>query len=186
MTYADVINVLVEDYKHRTYLEIGVATDTLFDDIVIELKFGLDPAPGVHARFHYEADDFFIKHPGLVFDLMMVDGRRPYEDTKINLFHAVDCMKDHSVIVVKGVWPVHPECYPAYQAFSEMLSLDDYSGFSIKDDEGLGILVKKKSEGVLHPLGFGYKYLKAHPECVNLVKDFRTGWEQLRVDRHRG
>ena len=181
MTYADLINVMSDLVKASTYLEIDIGPGTHFDEVNVSSKYAVGEDSEFRPFFLMSVEDFHRTYDGLYFDLMFIDGLLlPYSACKLNLFRALDWMKPDSAIVVRGLWPARStKEVPAAQAFAEILADDTYSGFSIKDSGGLGVLMRRRSVHALPPLTFKYTHLREHPELINLKTNFAAGWKEL-------
>ena len=92
------INTLAKGLGASRYLEIGIENGYTFENIVIDTRVGVDPAPlfdleklpvGVSV-FAVESDAYFASlAPEVTFDLVFIDGLHTYEQTKSYFFNAL-------------------------------------------------------------------------------------------------
>jgi len=181
MTHADLINVTADLVEAKTYAEVGLCFGTRFDEVEIPSKYGIGPDAALSPYFKMTVAEFHRAYTGVYFDILYLDGLPlGYSECKLNAFHSLDWMKPNSVFVIRGVWPPRRHALsPAAQVFAELLSDDKCSGFSIPDDNGLGVLMLRRSVHPLPPIGFSRKYLREHPEILNQSRNFADGWLEL-------
>src|SRR5665213_4026062 len=81
-----IVNLLVSANPGGDYLEIGCASNLLFDAVMAGRKIGVDPVSGGTHR--QTSDDFFRDNPGARFDVVWIDGLRPYDQVRRGLVNS--------------------------------------------------------------------------------------------------
>lgn len=90
-----VVNLLLSGKRNGNYLEIGCATNILFDSVMTKNKIGVDPEQGGTHRM--TSDEFFRQNGGNRYDVVFIDGLHTYEQTHMDVLNALRC-------VGKGGW----------------------------------------------------------------------------------
>ena len=101
-----IIKHLIQQRKYQSYLEIGVRDGGNFDQIEIDVKVGVDPAPTTHANFKITSDEFFaaIDHTFL-FDLIFIDGLHLFEQVRRDLRNALNHLSPKGTVVMHDCNP---------------------------------------------------------------------------------
>ena len=73
MTRTDIIQLLIDKIKAKSYLEIGVSGGENFQTIRCENKVGVDPELTSPATIFLTSDEFFKQNKD-TFDVIFVDG----------------------------------------------------------------------------------------------------------------
>jgi len=81
------VNRLVADNPAGDYLEIGCASNLLFDAVMAARKVGVDPRSGGTHR--QTSDDFFRDHPDERFDVVFIDGLHHYAQIHRDVVNAL-------------------------------------------------------------------------------------------------
>jgi hypothetical protein len=81
------VNRLVADNPGGDYLEIGCASNLLFDAVMAARKVGVDPRSGGTHR--ETSDDFFRDHPDDRFDVVFIDGLHHYAQVHRDVVNAL-------------------------------------------------------------------------------------------------
>jgi hypothetical protein len=143
------VNLLVSKSKNSSYLEIGCATNSLFDSIPLVKKIGVDPASGGTIR--KTSDDFF-KSNKLKFDVIFIDGLHTYEQVRRDIINSIKFLNKSGFICIHDMLPRNwAESHPAnittgawlgdvWKVAFELIETD-YIDFKIlKIDYGIGII----------------------------------------------
>ena len=107
----DIINLLIQKYGYKKYLEIGQQKGQCFREINIENKEGLDPKPkgslGVYCKYHMTSDEFFENHVGeKVYDIVFIDGLHIREQVEKDVLNSLNHLSPHGAIVLHDCNPV--------------------------------------------------------------------------------
>ncbi len=190
LSRTDFINAVARRNGAISYLEIGVRNPRQnFRKIRIEHKIGVDINPRSKAQFTMCSDDYFASNKSK-FDIIFIDGDHTYRQSKRDIANALQALRRNGVVVCHDVWPESERAASptpirgawsgeVYRAFAEILARPSVSGFSIRDDHGIGALINKPNEGRKLPVEFDWHYLQGNPHIVNQVKDLDTGWTSL-------
>jgi len=81
------VNLLLCDRPDGDYLEIGCASNLLFDAVLAGHKTGVDPQSGGTHR--QTSDDFFRDPPDARFDVVFIDGLHHYEQVRRDVVNAL-------------------------------------------------------------------------------------------------
>jgi len=107
-TRCDVLNNIIHEREHNSYLEIGVETGITFKHIDIKNKLGVDPDPS------YKGDDIilktsddFFKENNKKFDIIFIDGMHQLEYVYNDFFNAIHCLTPNGSIVIDDVLPMN-------------------------------------------------------------------------------
>ena len=161
-----IINSLIEKYKFKNYLEIGVRhPHQNFNDINIEHKDGVDPEPQGNPEVNYPvtSDEFFelIKgHNEIKYDIIFIDGLHLMEQVDKDIENSLNHLTDGGVIVMHDCSPIEKlhqrENYePLYGVWNGTVwkswvklrcSRPDLEMFVVDVDHGCGVIKKGKQE----------------------------------------
>ncbi|MGI8840701.1 MAG: class I SAM-dependent methyltransferase [Caulobacteraceae bacterium] len=89
------VNLLLSRNPGGAYLEIGCASNTLFDAVMAKRKTGVDPVSGGTHR--QTSDAFFAANPDARFDVVFIDGLHLYDQVRRDLVNSLRA-------VGKGGW----------------------------------------------------------------------------------
>ena len=137
------------------YLEIGCASNELFDSVYSHHKTGVDPASGGTHRM--TSDDFFGGTNEESFDVIFIDGLHEYQQVRRDAINALNVIKDGGWIAfhdfLPSTWKEHH--IPRIQSdwtgdcwkLAVELSKADGVDFRIVNiDHGVGLLRKSKMD----------------------------------------
>lgn len=119
----DIINLLIEKYHYRSYLEIGTYADECLAKINCANKVGVDPAPIHHDErnsnsfYDYASDDYFRLHNIFKlpkYDIVFIDGLHEREQMKRDILNSLEVLNEGGTIVVHDCLPKgeKEQCYP--------------------------------------------------------------------------
>ena len=98
-----IVNRLVAANPGGDYLEIGCASNLLFDAVMAGRKVGVDPASGGTHRL--TSDDFFRDNPDARFDVVFIDGLHLYDQVRRDLVNALRVVRTGGWIAVHDLLP---------------------------------------------------------------------------------
>jgi|694.fasta_scaffold05187_7 hypothetical protein len=152
-----VINFLIDLFKYKDYLEIGIQYRQCWDYINCENKTGVEP---IHIHeddriLHMNSDQFFEKNLKL-FDIVFIDGDHNYEQVIKDIRNAKKFLKNGGSIVLHDSNPPdedHTNPYlngTVYKAICEIRSENGWDVCTLNDDHGVCVI----REGSLSPLNY--------------------------------
>jgi hypothetical protein len=176
-----VVNLLLGKMADPWYLEIGCASNALFNSVPALHKVGVDPVSGGTER--KTSDDFFKDNTHL-FDVIFIDGLHTYTQARKDVINAIKCLKEdgwialhdmlprdwtehHIPIVTRDVW-----CGDVWKVAFELSQTEGVDFKILKIDYGVGVfkllkknVVLKDLTGQLRDKEFSYFYdnIKALP-----------------------
>ena len=104
--HTQLLNALIEKYKLRSYLEIGVQNPANnFDKVKCEYKQGVDPETKYDNVFKMTSDTMFQLFPQPAFDLIFIDGLHHADQVKRDFENSLRCLSDNGFIVIHDVLP---------------------------------------------------------------------------------
>ena len=108
--HTDLLNALIEKYKLKSYLEIGVQNPANnFDKVKCGFKQGVDPAVSSRPEciFNLTSDEFFFIMPSLhpIYNLIFIDGLHHTDQVKRDFENSLRCLSDNGFIVIHDVLP---------------------------------------------------------------------------------
>jgi hypothetical protein len=99
-----IINLLIEKYGAKKYLEIGTRTGDTFDRIALADKHGVDPDPHAAGTHTMTSDEYFADDP-MTPDLAFIDGLHTAEQVAKD-WRNIRALNPRAVIVFHDCWPV--------------------------------------------------------------------------------
>jgi len=101
----DLLNYLIDKYNYQSYLEIGVRDPKKhFNNIKINHKIGVDPAPLGKCEYIMTSDDFFLNNEKK-FDLIFIDGLHLEEQVEKDILNSLKYLNDDGAIVLHDCNP---------------------------------------------------------------------------------
>jgi Methyltransferase domain len=97
-----VVNLLLSRYKRPTYLEIGCASNSLFDSVPALDKTGVDPSAGGNVRA--TSDEFFASN-NVYFDVVFIDGLHTYEQVRKDVINSLKYLNQGGWIALHDMLP---------------------------------------------------------------------------------
>ena len=167
-TRFDIINKLINSKKFKSYLEIGCQSDVNFSKIKIENKVGVDPQSGGTLRM--TSDEFFSQNKD-TFDLIFVDGLHIYEQVLKDIDNSLNVLNENGVILLHDCLPAKiwhqtiPQTHSSWngdvwKSIVQSRTREDIDTYTIKADQGLGLILKRTNrDKLVHPIN-NFKNLK--------------------------
>jgi hypothetical protein len=111
MLRTDIINYLIERYKYKSYLEIGVQfPHSNYDKIEIQNKVGVEPYPAqdlLHKHIVELTSDMFFKslEDNVKYDIIFIDGLHTREQCREDILNSLKHLSDNGTILVHDCLP---------------------------------------------------------------------------------
>jgi hypothetical protein len=96
------VNLLLSKFDDPKYLEIGCASNSLFDSVPVRQKTGVDPSSGGNVR---KTSDQFFESSTENFDVVFIDGLHTYEQIRVDINNALKRVNRPSWIVMHDMLP---------------------------------------------------------------------------------
>ena len=167
-TRFDIINKLINSKKFKSYLEIGCQSDVNFSKIKIEIKVGVDPQSGGTLRM--TSDEFFSQNKE-TFDLIFIDGLHIHEQVLKDIDNSLNVLNENGVILLHDCLPAKiwhqtiPQTHSSWngdvwKSIVQSRTREDIDTYTIKADQGLGLILKRTNrDKLVHPIN-NFKNLK--------------------------
>ncbi len=157
MTRTEIIQLLIDKYDLKLYLEIGVFDGANFNKIRCDLKHSVDP--NYPATFEMASDEFFFDNPSVVlYDIIFIDGLHTAKQAYKDIKSSYSCMTLRGFIVVHDCnpatkWHTRPESeynrgeewngttYRGFIKFKE--EHPELTCFTVNADYGCGIITDR-------------------------------------------
>ena len=182
-----VVNILVGRYQDPSYLEIGCASDTLYNSVPCAQKIGVDPMSGGNVRM--TSDDFFKVNKSS-FDVIFIDGLHTYEQVRSDVINSIATLRDGGWIALHDMLPRN-----WIEQHVPLISRDSWTGdvwkigFELAKTEGIEFKILQVDHGVgviklinkrvtLYDLRGELEDKKFSYLCENLDKLPITSWEE--------
>jgi glycosyltransferase involved in cell wall biosynthesis len=102
-----IINALIQRYKFRSYLEIGVRDGFCYKQIECEDKTGVDPDSNFPVEFQVDSDTYFRElHPSTKFDFIFIDGLHTRDQLIRDIESSVNHLNEGGIILVHDCNPL--------------------------------------------------------------------------------
>ena len=184
-TRFDIINKLIYSKKFKSYLEIGCQSDVNFSKIKIENKVGVDPQSGGTLRM--TSDEFFSQNKE-TFDLIFIDGLHIHEQVLKDIDNSLNVLNESGVILLHDCLPAKiwhqtiPQTHSSWngdvwKSIVQSRTREDIDTYTIKADQGLGLILKRKNRDILVHQIDNFKdlkfedYYKHHEKFMRLVDE---------------
>lgn len=118
MRRTQVINDLIKERGHTSYLEIGLGDGTNFRNVVCDVKVGVDPEWDLikfsHLRTNghlanVESDAFFDVNTQK-FDLIFIDGLHHADQVERDIINSWNCLNKGGTILIHDIKPLNEVC----------------------------------------------------------------------------
>lgn len=174
-----VCQVLIDERKYKSYLEIGCQSNTTFLKIICDKKIGVDPEKGGTHRM--TSDQFFEQNTDR-FDIVFIDGDHHHDQVTKDIENSLDVLNVGGCIVLHDCYPVnlvHEQlngCGTVWRAFVKMREKRHDLDFVVLNyDHGVGVIRRGRQannicvDATMEELT--YKDLEQNvSEWLNLVK----------------
>lgn len=151
------VNFLVKNSGGHecNYLEIGCASNELFDSVFSLRKIGIDPNSGGTHRM--TSDNFFEQNPKQCFDVVFIDGLHEYQQVRRDAINSLNFLNDGGWIAfhdfLPSTWKEHhvPRIQSewtgdCWKLAIELSKADGLDFWIINIDHGVGLLRKSGIE----------------------------------------
>ena len=145
------VNKCLKKFDNPKYLEIGVASNDLFDSIPLKLsnKYGVDPVRG--GNFRMTSDRFFAEHQNIKFDTIFIDGLHHYEQVQKDVINSIMHLNKNGIILFHDLLPRNsfeefvPQkqiswCGDVWKVAVELMNSSNCKFKIVNIDMGIGIL----------------------------------------------
>ena len=154
MLRTQIINMFIEKYGYKSFLEIGVNDGLNFRQINCKDKVGVDPAPAKMGEsvttYKKTSDDFFFTNTRK-FDVIFVDGLHHSDAVYRDIINSLEILNDGGVIICHDMSPIdelhqrvpresviwNGDCWKAWVQLRQELDKDM---FVINTDWGCGVI----------------------------------------------
>lgn len=174
MNRLDIIQTIIDKMDAKKYLEIGVQSGYVLDNLRCQDKVGVDPNPNTRATLFLTSDEFFAQNQE-VFDVVFIDGLHHSDQVLRDIENALKFLNPNGYIVCHDMDPENEitqrvpqetdawtgDCWKAWVTLRSKRS--DLSMFVLDTDYGCGII------------RFGSQ------ECINI--DCPLNWDNLVKNR---
>ena len=156
-----VLNLLINTFNLKNYLEIGCDKDLAFNSIFLDNKIGVDPIRGGNVRS--TSDDFFASNKKK-FDLIFIDGLHEYPQVRKDVVNSINHSNTDSWIVLHDVFPrnhleEHTPCKTSgpwtgdvWKIGFELMSVRDIEFKLVMVDFGVLVIRKIKGDIQIAPI----------------------------------
>ena len=155
------VNLLVSKKPVCAYLEIGCASNGLYDSVPALNKIGVDPQNGGNVR--KTSDDFFLANESC-FDVIFIDGLHTYDQVRRDIVNSIKFLKPGGWIAFHDMlprnWMEHNVPYlgtgpwtgDVWKVAFELSQTDGIDFKILKIDCGVGVLRLTKDKPALTDL----------------------------------
>ena len=153
----DLIQLIIDKYDFKNYLEIGCDKNQSFSKISIKNKIGVDPISGGTIRS--TSDNFFLNNKAN-FDIIFIDGLHHYKQVLNDIKNSINILNDNGFILVHDCLPqsLAQQAVPRYRGYwngdvwksiVELRTKNDLDIFTCQIDFGVAIIRKKSNNSIL-------------------------------------
>jgi hypothetical protein len=120
MKRTDIINVFIQKYGYKSYLEVGTQDPTSnFDKIDVEYKVSIDPFPKGDVTFVGTSDEYFQSiTDDIKFDIIFIDGLHHDDQVLKDIENSLNHLSENGTIV----------CHDCLPTTEKMQERDDHGG----------------------------------------------------------
>lgn len=98
-----IIQLLIDKFNYKRYLEIGISGRDCFNKIICSHKDGVDPAG--NCNYIMTSNDFFNSYNGLPYSLIFIDGLHLKEQAELDINNALENLEINGTIVIHDILP---------------------------------------------------------------------------------
>ena len=100
------INLFIQAFGYKSYLEIGVSNGENFILIRCDMKEGVDPTKNFDGlQYQMTSDEFFKKHSDKKYDVIFIDGHHDAEYVQRDINNALKQLNPNGTIFVHDCLP---------------------------------------------------------------------------------
>ena len=180
-TRFEIINKIIQKKGFKSYLEIGCQSDVNFSKINIDNKIGVDPQSGGTHRM--TSDKFFLENRS-TFDLIFIDGLHIHEQVLKDIDNSLNFLNEGGVILLHDCLPAKiwhqtiPQTHSSWngdvwKSIVKSRTREDLDTYTIKADQGLGLILKRKNKDLLNENINNFKNLKFKDYYIHHEKFMR-------------
>jgi len=178
---SNLINYLIGLYGYKSYLEIGVNDGMNFERVNCPYKVGVDPEDRYDKiTFNVTSDEFFDQNKE-TFDIVFIDGLHVSGQVIKDIRNSLDILNPKGTIVMHDCLPVaeivqraeresHHWNGDVWKAFAHYRSDPNLTMFTIRTDQGLGVIKKGKQEPFDLPETLDFEFYSKN--VINLMSVF--------------
>lgn len=185
MTRTDIINLFIEKYGYKSFLEIGTNNGMNLRKVNAQEKVGVDPNPvpmGEPVTTHKETSDSFFFSNTRKFDIIFVDGLHEAEQVYKDIKNALKYLNKGGTIVCHDMSPIQEihqrvpretmiwngDCWKAFlQLRTER---NDLEMFTVDTDWGCGVIREGKQAKLIVKEPITYENLEINrKKWLNLL-----------------
>lgn len=180
----DIIQTLINKFKYKSYLEIGVAGGECFNSIICDMKVGVDPRLDGPATVRLSSDTYFEQYSDAKFDIIFIDGLHHSDQVTRDIQNSLNALNSNGTIVMHDCSPTteYMQLVPCPVGINEWTGdvwksvvqfRQEYTYETFVVDTDLGV-------GIIRPNGPAQNKLVITDELIfdNLVKN-RSNWLNL-------
>ena len=192
----NLIQLIIDKYNFKDYLEIGCDKNQSFSKIIVNNKVGVDPISGGTIRS--TSDDFF-KNLNNNYDVIFIDGLHYYEQVIKDIKNSLKILNNDGFILVHDCLPrtLAHQAVPRYRGswngdvWKSIVELRNDINLDIitcEIDFGVAIIRKRKNQNLLNLSQKDFKSLKFqdyyynHKKFMN-IKNYDASLKYLNLDK---
>lgn len=186
----DLIQYLINKYRLKSYLEIGIQFGQTFNRIQCERKVGVDPKADPQENIFPLTSDEFFGQNSEVFDIIFIDGLHLYEQVVVDIVNSWNSLSINGFVVLHDCLPMCKEMCGRAAIISQwtgdvwkaVVWFNEYYpeiGCCVLDiDYGCGVIKKSKerqvsfrSEDLEIYSQLDFNWMQEHKQLLNIVKN---------------
>ena len=155
----DIINLYIQKFNYKKYLEIGVDVGQNISKINCELKHGVDVNKFTPLVTHHMTSDDFFKQNKEIYDIIFIDGHHDSEYVCRDLNNSIKCLNKNGIIILHDCLPPNKTyslkleewkntpndggwCGDGFKVIKSVVQNynKDYNIFVVDTDAGVGVL----------------------------------------------
>jgi Methyltransferase domain len=141
-----VVNLLIAKQRNPTYLEIGCASNDLFDSVSALNKVGVDPSAGGTMRM---TSDEFFKQNNTRFDVVFIDGLHTYKQVRNDVINTMRFLNKNGWVALHDMLPSNWIEHHVPNVSKDLWTGDVWKvGFELSKTEGIDFRILKVDFGV--------------------------------------
>lgn len=167
MNKIDIINLIIQLWDLKSYLEIGISDPLAnFSSVVCDNKVGVDPAHRTNDNIvGITSDKFFLENSDQKFDLIFIDGDHTYGQVTRDVTNSIRSLSYGGAIVMHDCCPpsfdflTRFSCGECFKAFLDLRKRCELTSFCVDCDYGVGICIPwKKSISSVPEISHEYSF----------------------------